>query len=165
MHPELVEQLRRRFGQSVDIRSEAASDRDMTTTLRIPRSEAGTGLGRATIEPNNLLGDFSEADIVTVHTVRLDDAIDRPVGFIKIDVEGHEMAVLRGATRILTDDKPNILIELEERHAPGSVAAAFKFLGGFGYRGAYLQDGTLVPVKSDASLGEGLWNYVFKYAG
>ena len=162
-NPALVKHLQRRFGNSVDIRSDAVSDREGVTTLRIPRSEAGTGLGRATIEAKNALGDFAEAETVAVHTVRLDDVIDRPVGFIKIDVEGHEMAVLHGATRILTDDKPNILIELEERHVPGSVAAAFEFLGGLGYRGAYLQNGTLAPVGQDVPLEGGLWNYVFRY--
>ena len=164
-NPALVKLLRRRFGQSVDIRSDAVSDKEGMTVLRIPQSKIGAGLGRATIETSNpLLGEFSSIDTVTVHTVRLDDAIDRPVGLIKVDVEGHEMAVLRGAMRILKRDRPNLILELEERHAPGCVAAAIDFLGGFGYRGGYLLDGTLVPMQPDGPSADGLWNFVFTYA-
>ena len=163
-NPALVAHLRRRFGQSVDIRPDAVSDQKGATVLRIPRSDAGKGLGRATIEANNTLDDFSGVDIVNVQTVRLDDAIDRPVGLIKVDVEGHEMAVLHGAERILQRDKPNLVLEIEERHAPGCVAAAFAFLGGLGYRGFYLRDGALVPVLPKDLEGDGLWNYVFQHA-
>jgi FkbM family methyltransferase len=164
-NPALVDLLRRRFDHSVDIRSDAVSEREGTTVLRIPRAQTGNGLGRATIEARNALNDFSEVDLLTVHTVRLDDVIDRPVGLIKIDVEGHEMAVLRGAARILQDDRPNLLLEIEERHAPGCVALAFAFLDKLGYRGAYLRNGVLVPVQIGDVSSQGLWNYVFTYAG
>jgi FkbM family methyltransferase len=162
-NPVLVSHLRRRFGQTVEIKPDAVSDRNGTAELRIPQSEMG--LGRATIETRNALGEFPRVDSVTVRTVRLDDAIDRAVGLIKVDVEGHEMAVLQGAVRILKHDRPNLLLEIEERHVPGGVAAAFDFLGDLGYRGAYLLDGRLVPVKPSDRLGQGLWNYVFKYEG
>jgi len=164
-NPELAKHLRRRFGQSVDIRPDAVSDTEGMAELRIPQSDAGTGLGRATIEARNQLSGFSDFNLVTVHTVRLDDVIDRPVGLIKVDVEGHEMAVLRGATRILKLDRPNLILELEDRHAPGCVTAAFEFLSGFGYGGAYLQGGTLVQIQPSGPFGEGLWNYVFQYVG
>jgi FkbM family methyltransferase len=160
-NPVLVGHLRRRFGRSVDIRAVAVSDRQGATVLRIPRSDIG--LGRATIEPANGLGEFSQIDSVTVQMIRLDDVIKQPVGLIKIDVEGHELAVLRGAERVLTQDKPNLILEIEERHAPGCVAAAFDFLGGLGYRGNYLRDGVLVPVQPGDLSGPGLWNYVFRH--
>lgn len=164
-NPALIAHLRRRFGHSVDIRPDAVSDREGATVLRIPRSDTGRGLGRATIETSNMLEDFSGVDIVNVHMVRLDDVIERPVGLIKIDVEGHEMAVLRGAAGILERDKPNLVVEVEERHAPGSVAATFAFLDGLGYRGFYLRDDALVPVVQKDLEGAGLWNYVFRHAG
>ncbi len=40
------------------------------------------------------------------------------VGFMKIDVEGHEPAVLRGAQMLLTASRPALLIDLEVRHNP-----------------------------------------------
>ena len=165
-NPTLVAHLRRRFGASIDLRTDAVSDQVGTTVLRIPHSDAGTGLGRATIETSNrLAGAFDRVDEVTVRTVRLDDVIDRPVGFIKVDVEGHELAVLRGATRILRADRPNLLLELEDRHVPGAVADTFEFLRGFGYRGSYLKDGALVPAEPGQMNTDGLWNYVFVHQG
>ncbi len=161
-NPALVAHLRRRFGQSVDIRPDAVSDKAGAAVLRIPRSDNHLGLGRATIEANNALNEFSGFDVVNVSTVRLDDVIRQPVGLIKIDVEGHEMAVLRGATRILQKDHPNLVMEIEERHAPGCVEAAFAFLGELGYRGFFLRDGKLVPVLPEHRNGNGLWNYVFQ---
>jgi FkbM family methyltransferase len=163
-NPVLVKHLQRRFGHSVEIRSDAVSDQAGTTELRIPRTDTGNGLGRATIETHNLLDDFSDFDVVSVRTIKLDDIVHRPVGLIKVDVEGHEMAVLRGATRILKTDRPNLLLEIEERHMPGCVAAAFDFLGELGYRGAFLSDGKLVPVQPADVQSQGLWNYVFTHS-
>ena len=158
-NPALVAHLHRRFGRSIDIRPAAVSDRTGTTTLRIP-TERTRGLGRATIEEANELADFDDVDLVTVPMVRLDDTVDRPVGLLKIDVEGHELAVLRGAAEILRRDRPNLLIELEDRHAPGCVRKAFALLGELGYRGSCLQDGRLVAVRAE-NTAHGLWNFVF----
>ena len=44
---------------------------------------------------------------------RLDDLVpaDRRIGFIKLDVEGGEYAVLRGARRVLSEGRPIVLFE------------------------------------------------------
>ena len=39
------------------------------------------------------------------------------IGFIKIDVEGHELEIIRGGKNFLEYHKPVMLIEIEERHA------------------------------------------------
>jgi hypothetical protein len=44
------------------------------------------------------------------------------VGFVKIDVEGHEEAVLDGAQCLEKRSRPVYMIEIEERHNPGSVS-------------------------------------------
>ncbi|MEM8726531.1 MAG: FkbM family methyltransferase, partial [Pseudomonadota bacterium] len=41
-----------------------------------------------------------------VPAITLDDCAHKPVGFVKIDVEGHEFDVLDGAARLLTEDRP-----------------------------------------------------------
>jgi FkbM family methyltransferase len=54
-------------------------------------------------------------DIVVryVPTVMLDAVLaDRPVGFLKIDVEGAEALVLRGARRLLVEDRPVVLVDV-----------------------------------------------------
>jgi FkbM family methyltransferase len=164
-NPHLLARLQRRFGASVALRPEAVSDQAGVTELRIPRAPDGSGLGRATIEAANPLdGAFTRVDVLRVATVRLDDVIERPVGLIKVDVEGHELAVLRGAAGILARDRPNLVLELEDRHAPGCVAAARALLAGYGYRAAYLRDSRLEALPDGGPLPAGLWNFVFTAA-
>ena len=55
----------------------------------------------------------------TVRTIRLDDAISGPVALIKIDVEGHEQAVLDGAMGVVEWNRPYLVLEAntpEHRH-------------------------------------------------
>ena len=62
---------------------------------------------------------------------RLDRMIpDRRVGAIKVDVEGMEMAVLKGAESILQDDRPDLFIECGKT----GRNAVLDFLRPFGYR-------------------------------
>jgi FkbM family methyltransferase len=51
-------------------------------------------------------GDF------TVPLVRLDSALDGPVDFVKIDVEGYEGHVLAGARHLLREHRPVLLVEI-----------------------------------------------------
>jgi len=48
-----------------------------------------------------------------VPVVTLDETLsNRPISFLKIDVEGAEALVLRGARRLLADDHPIVLVDL-----------------------------------------------------
>lgn len=69
-------------------------------------------------------GDQSSADstIWEVETTTLDRLVVDPIGFLKIDAEGHEFEILSGARRHLTESRPVIFVELEERHRSGAVA-------------------------------------------
>jgi FkbM family methyltransferase len=70
----------------------------------------------------------SGAGDVTVR--RLDDLdINEPVGLLKIDVEGTEAAVLRGAQRLITTWLPDICVEAGEADAFREVAALLLALG------------------------------------
>ena len=55
----------------------------------------------------------------------------RNVGMVKIDVEGGEMEVLRGATRVLSEDRPHLFIECSTRAVRDGFTA---YLKPFGYR-------------------------------
>jgi FkbM family methyltransferase len=61
-----------------------------------------------------VLSDFATSEIVTqpIFVKTLDSCITHRVDFIKIDVEGSELLVFRGAQRILTKDRPVILVEI-----------------------------------------------------
>lgn len=53
-------------------------------------------------------------DLVTIDELR--QRVGRRIALIKCDVEGFELAVLRGATSVLHTDRPMILCEIETRH-------------------------------------------------
>jgi FkbM family methyltransferase len=78
-------------------------------------------------------GDHSTAHVASGGTIpirRLDDVVDGPVHFIKVDVEGHERQVFAGAPRILREYKPAIVFE----EIPGDEPAARRHLETLGYR-------------------------------
>jgi FkbM family methyltransferase len=49
---------------------------------------------------------------ITVRTLALDSLADRAIGFIKIDVEGYELEVLRGARNLISRHQPNLFVEV-----------------------------------------------------
>jgi hypothetical protein len=88
-------------------------------------------------------------ETVGVEVQRLDDALgpdaERPISFVKCDVEGHELAVLRGADAVLAR-RPAILIEVEQRHQDTPIEEVFEHLETRGYDGYIVRDGSLRPI-------------------
>jgi FkbM family methyltransferase len=75
---------------------------------------------------------------VAIETTRLDDALEQDaarVSFVKCDVEGHELAALRGAARTLAESRPLLLVEIERRHSGERMDETFAYLSGLGYEG------------------------------
>ena len=64
------------------------------------------------------------------------------MSFIKIDVEGHEEAVLRGMQGLMRCWRPTVLVEVEERHNPGAVGRVAAFMATHGYQGFFLLAGS-----------------------
>lgn len=143
-NPTLANHVNRFYGKDPNAKVvwAAASSSSGTVQLRIP-ADAPSGI--STIEDSNPLDD-QPVTLVEVEKVSLDDMDLGPVGFIKIDVEGHELEVLRGAEKLLRRDHPAILVEAEERHRPGAVQSICDFLLPLGYTGMTLDGGRLTPV-------------------
>lgn len=83
-----------------------------------------------------------------IQTIPLDAFLARehllPPQFIKVDVEGAELAVLQGAANILTEFSPLLLLEMEDKNlkAAGTDKTAIQnWLSPLGYRGAFLHKG------------------------
>jgi FkbM family methyltransferase len=74
---------------------------------------------------------------------------DRLPSFVKIDVEGHEMAVLEGAAHVLDAGRPALLIECESRHrADGDVRPVFELLQSHGYEGSFFLNRHRYPLAA-----------------
>jgi FkbM family methyltransferase len=61
-----------------------------------------------------VMGQISGAEQIIVETVRLEDVVDEPIDVVKLDVEGHEPAVIHGMKSIILRDKPIIFSEINE---------------------------------------------------
>lgn len=132
-------------GAAVRVEAAALSDTPGVTAMRVVESDPG----RSTIDDSNQL---SDADSGTVGTIdvpvkRLDDLRLEDVGLVKIDVEGHELAVLRGAVDTLRRNRPAVVVEAEERHHPNAVAAITELLTGLGYAGYFDIEGVRRAVE------------------
>ena len=137
--PELANGLRRLL-PNIEVIHAAASDQPGRITLAIPEGMLGLSSVAHT--------DFNEGRAVRkvdVNAVTLDGVFENradSIGFIKIDVEGHELAVLQGASRVIKEHRPVLLIEAEERHCAGTVSALFDYFSKLGYSGFFM-DGVL----------------------
>ena len=95
---------------------------------------------------------------VVIPTFRLDDLVEGPVGFLKMDVEGAEGRVVQGATRLIERDRPIITTELKEemlRRVSGtSVAEYLGYFEALGYVPSVLEraSGAEKPYPSVAAL-------------
>jgi len=87
-------------------------------------------------------------DVIVVPTQRLDDVLAHRRGpsFIKCDVEGLELRVLRGAEATLRRTLPVLLVEIEQRHQKAPVHETFAYLSGLGYDGWFLGPAGLGPL-------------------
>ena len=103
-------------------------------------------LGAATMHPNNNIREYKK---VPIKTYKLDDIqIDNNVGFIKIDVEGHEKNVIEGGKSLIIKDMPVMLIEIEERHTKRPIKDTINFIREMNYECFYLIKGELINIEN-----------------
>jgi FkbM family methyltransferase len=141
-NPKMFDLLSRGSRPSVLCRKEALSDADGEIEFLIPGEGQHFSSQGGSLSPVKI-GDRPHMR-VPVERARLDDLDSPPVGFMKIDVEGHESAVLEGARETISRDRPVMIIEIEERHTGQSIEDALDYVEDFGYRAKILKNGHLV---------------------
>ncbi|HZN17079.1 MAG TPA: FkbM family methyltransferase [Micromonosporaceae bacterium] len=151
-HPDLAGLLRRSLPR-VSVVHAAASDGPGEIDLLVPAG--GPAVGVCCVEGSTRVeaGAAQAADPVgAADPVRAAEPVwGRPVAvprltidslgltdvrFVKMDIEGHELAALRGAERTIRRDLPPVLLELEERLQP--VSRVVELLASWGYTGEVL---------------------------
>lgn len=118
------------------------SDHAGDSTLFIPMSGMRVEDGYASLQHTN-----SPHQEIKIRLRRLDDFEFTDVSFIKIDVEGHEQAVLHGAQRTILRERPIMLIEIEQRHHANPISNVIDECLQLGYAGFFIADGKLHSIS------------------
>jgi FkbM family methyltransferase len=132
-NPEVMRRAERNVAlnglESVRLINAAASDQ--AGEMRLYRPSAwDTNRGRASLLHHLYLTGAA----TTVPVVALDDVCaGGRVSLIKIDVEGHEAAVVRGAAATIARDKPSVIFEYAPELLESTTQAPFGWLAGHGY--------------------------------
>lgn len=126
---------------NVIVEKMALSDIAGTTTLYIPVNDIrkGSSPGATIIQKADQSG-IQETEQVNMdildsycqrHAIRPD--------FLKIDVEGNELKVMKGGIETIKKYMPKILVEIEARHTgKEKVFETFEFLQSLGYKGYFI---------------------------
>lgn len=159
-HPACAAYLRSLGIPRCEVIEAAASSTDGEAMLRVPDDGRGENPALATLAESNGFGTGAAKSLeraIPIATVRLDSVLAKRVapatriGFVKIDVEGHEASVLRGAIATLSRHKPVLLVEVEARHG-GDIDGLFTMLGELAYRAYVVDDGGSLQKVDAASL-------------
>lgn len=144
--PAMAAMLRRTSASNVVVHETALSDSDGSASLRIPRAGDHLTYSLASLEPDAI----ADQDVLTTEVVRerLDSAIQEAVTFVKVDVEGHELSALHGATGLIDRCRPVFLVEAENRHRQNATQSIFAFFRNFDYDGFYLRNDAVMDVDS-----------------
>lgn len=133
---------RYKYTRIVNVFNLALSDTSAVMNMRIPLKRKML----STLESDNLLEDI-ECKVVAVNTCTLDSRDIKNVGFIKIDVEGHEQSVLEGGRETIIRERPVLLIEAEERHKPGTIDWLMIFFNQLHYDAYFFDEGKVRSIK------------------
>jgi FkbM family methyltransferase len=144
--PSCAESISAFRGPNIRVHAVALSSVSGWRELHIPSHRGVPASGHATF--NELVGP-AEAIVVPVRT--LDEYQFTDVSLLKVDVEGHELEVLQGASRTIDRERPVILVEVEQRHISVPIATVFRYITDYGYRGFFWRHGRLWPIAEFAS--------------
>ena len=143
---------------------------DVESSAVVVQAIATETAGRATLYTVPGLDEYSSAVtplhpavgretpvVLSVEALTIDDLVaenDLDVGLMKVDVEGSELSVLRGASRVLAEHRPVILVEVGTgtRHQSAAANKVFDLLRDHGYELTYPQAPGL-PVSTGAFEG------------
>jgi FkbM family methyltransferase len=131
--PQLAEYLRRTARKGIRVEQIALSNAKGDAEFVVPQD-----WGRSSLQQEKA---DSDTQRLPVRLDTLDSMATEPVGFIKVDVEGHEEEVIDGGLQVIKRDHPVLLIEIEERHRPGALARILALLSEEGYSAFFLHEG------------------------
>jgi len=155
--------------KNIKIENVAVSSNSGETDLRIPIRDISASfdneekykLGIATIHKTNNLENEKFETIKAIKKISLDEYnFEHEIGFLKIDVEGHELDILNGARKLIAQNMPTMLIEIEERHSGVQPNVAINEIEQLGYKCFFVDENfTLQTTKNSKDLKNN--NFIF----
>ena len=147
----------------------ALSDETGDVDLRIPNRSNSVfknnveelyRLGCATIHTKNTFKEFNKFKI---KKEKLDNIIKKEnIGFIKIDVEGHELEVINGGLDLIMANKPVLLVEIEEKHIKQNIHETINKINKLGYKSYYLENNDLKDTNN-LNTSSNFNNFIFEF--
>tara|TARA_B100000965_G_scaffold145151_1_gene120991 strand:+ start:944 stop:1696 length:753 start_codon:yes stop_codon:yes gene_type:complete len=153
--------------KNINLYNFALSDKENKVLLKVPirnknydksNYEEYFQMGKATIHEQNVMGDIETFEI---KSKKLDNfTFSNRISFIKIDVEGHEMSVIKGAENTIKQYKPTLLVEIEEKHSKQKVLDSINYINSLGYE-SFFYDNELKSTNNLNNLNM-YNNFIFK---
>jgi FkbM family methyltransferase len=152
--PDLANKLSRIFGETIQTENCAIGAADGQIVIRTPVDANGNALhALTTAYDGNDLKMFEHSSVLELTVpVRPMDALNQSalaIGFVKIDVEGFELEVLKGSSKLLSTDRPSLMIEISKGHNPDYMAT-LAYLDEAGYIAYVLRPNGLITGVTDA---------------
>src|SRR6478672_6329854 len=114
----------------IELLEAAVADRSGQTEFQVMGQESMGKLMESPFQPEK-----ASSKHISVKLVALDDLVAQgrvaPPAVMKVDVEGAEFLVLRGAEKMLREHQPTLFLEI---HSPELARDCRKFLEGLGYK-------------------------------
>jgi FkbM family methyltransferase len=130
-------------GSKINVHTVGLSESTGRLTLHIPIVGGRVNTYRASFNKAK-----EEDKFITVPVHKLDDYHFENVSFMKIDVEGHESQVIKGAKETILREKPVLLVEIEQRHLGNKpIESVFNEITKLGYKGSFLHKGKLISLS------------------
>jgi len=130
----------------------ALSNEVSIKTIKVPYINGDCYDTRATLETGIENENETHSNKIEIQTSTLDTIVEKSnissIGFIKIDVEGHEFNVIKGGLTSIRKFKPILQLEIEQRQNSQPIENIFKLVLDLGYSGHYINvsDLTLIPI-------------------
>lgn len=151
--PIVAKKLSQRFaGLNVTIENCGLGSVESEMILNIPCIGGKKYFGWSSLAKNFDNEIIQEERVATVEKIiikvkRLDDFNLGNIGFIKIDVEGYELEVLRGGEKTIRSEMPILFVEIERRHhRPSNAYDVISCLEEWGYSAYFVRGSKLISI-------------------
>lgn len=144
---EIISAYSQSIGNKIDVHNVGLSDAEGYLTLHIPLIDGKLHRGFASFKEVE-----EKCQCLTVSIRKLDDYNFRDISLIKIDVEGYESQVIRGAKETIVREKPVLLVEIEQRHLGiKPIESVFNEITELGYQGSFFYKGKVLSLSEFSS--------------